>query len=142
MKFGKRVQEETEAIPLAPLIDIVFLMLVFFMTTSVFGAMERELDIQLPTANAAEQTQRAQGEIYINLKSDGTIILNDRAVTVAELQEILNRVAEHYPGGAIIIRGDRDAILGRAVDILNCCKNADIQNVSFAALSEDPKETR
>ncbi|MBN2307940.1 MAG: biopolymer transporter ExbD [Candidatus Hydrogenedentes bacterium] len=141
MKFGRRAQEEGESIPLAPLIDIVFLTLVFFMTTTVYSTLESEIDIELPTASTAEQSERSHGEIFINLRDDGRIIINNREVTLEGLQEILNRVAEHFPGGAVIIRGDRDAMLGRAIAILNCCRNADIQNVSFAALEEDVEET-
>jgi len=50
---------------------------------------------------------------------------------------VLNRVATYFPGGAVIVRGDRDANLGKAIAILNCCKNADIQNVMFAAADEE-----
>ena len=119
---------------MAPLIDIVFLTLVFFMVTSVYGALESEVDITLPTADSAVQSERNQGEIFINLREDGTIIVNDQVHTVEDLQALLYRVAELFPGGAVIIRGDRSAFLGQAIQILDCCRNADIQNVSFAAL--------
>ncbi|HOF40312.1 MAG TPA: biopolymer transporter ExbD [Candidatus Hydrogenedentes bacterium] len=138
MKFGNRASEELEGMQLAPLIDIVFLTLVFFMTTTVFTSMESELDIQLPTASQAKMDERSQGEIYINLTSDGKVIVNDRELTLEQLQGVLNRVAELFPGGSVIIRGDRNAVLGRAIAILNCCKNADIDNVSFAALQDEP----
>lgn len=138
MKFGKRTSEEAETIQMAPLIDIVFLTLVFFMTTAVFSAVEREIDIMLPTASSAEQaTQRQHGEIFINVTHDGRIILNNREYTVPELQEVLNRVAEHFPGGSVTIRGDRDSRLETVVAVLDSCKNADIQNISIAALGED-----
>ncbi len=137
MKFGHRAGEESEGIQLAPLIDIVFLILVFFMTTAVFTTLESELDIQLPTASAAEIGDRSQGEIYINLAADGRIIVNNRELTLEQLQGVLDRVSELFPGGSVIIRGDRDAMLGRAISILNLCKNADIYNVSFAALTEE-----
>ena len=141
MKFGKRIHEEAESIQMAPLIDIVFLTLVFFMVTSVYSTMESEIDITLPTANSAQQSERTQGEIFINLRSDGKIIVNGRDMSILELQEVLNSVSEYFPGGAVIIRGDREAILGRAISILNCCKNADIQNVSFAAMTEESNGT-
>lgn len=139
MKFGQQFQQESETIQLAPLIDIVFLTLVFFMVTSVFSSQESELDITLPTANSALEDERSQGEIYINLKEDGSIVLNQREMTIDELQETLYRVAEHFPGGAVIVRGDRNANLGRAIAILDCCRKADIQNVAFAALTEEPQ---
>lgn len=138
MKFGRRPAGEAESIQMAPLIDIVFITLVFFMTTAVYSTLESEIDITLPTASHAVPSDRTRGEIYINLRHDGTIVLNDREMTIPELQEVLNKVATYFPGGSIIVRGDREANLGTAIAILNCCKNADIQNVSFAALTEEP----
>ncbi len=137
MRIGRNMQQEGDAIQMAPLIDIVFLTLVFFMVTSVYGALESEVDITLPTADTARQSERTQGEIFINLRDDGTIIVNERALTLEELQETLNRVAVYFPGGAVIIRGDREAQLGRAMAILDCCRKADIQQVAFAALPEE-----
>ena len=141
MRFGLRQQQEDggDPVPMAPLIDIVFLTLVFFMVTSVYSTLESEIDITLPTADSAVASERMQGEIFVNLLADGSIVINERTVTIPELQEILNRVSEYLTGGSVIIRGDRNANLGRAIAILNCCKNANIQNVSFAAVQEDPE---
>ena len=140
MKFGRPTFDEGEQIPMAPLIDIVFLILVFFMTTSVYSTLETEIDIELPTAQSSVQSERLQGEIFVNLKEDGSIVLNDKQVDLEELQRILLRVSEHFPGGTVIIRGDKDANLGVALAILDCCKLADIQNVSFATLPAEVQE--
>lgn len=140
MKFGHLQEEQPEGVPLAPLIDIVFLTLVFFMVTAVYSTTESEIDITLPTASSAEIDERMQGEIFINLRADGQIVLNGHEVTLGELQATLLRVAEYFPGGSVIIRGDREADLGYAIAILNACKNADIVNVSFAALPTEPEE--
>lgn len=137
MRFGRRPVDEPEMFQLAPLIDIVFITLVFFMTTYAFSTLESEIDIKLPTADAAQPVDRTRGEIYINIRQDGRIVLNNKEMTVPELQEVLFRVAQYYPGGAIIIRGDRGADLGQAVAVLNCCKKADIQDVKFAVLEEE-----
>ncbi|MBX7255321.1 MAG: biopolymer transporter ExbD [Candidatus Hydrogenedentes bacterium] len=137
MRISRRFEEQTESIQLAPLIDIVFLTLVFFMTTTVYGALESEIDVSLPTANSASPIERTRGEIIINVKADGAIVLNNRTLTIPELQDVLYQVAENFPGGAVIIRGDGNSALGQSIAILNCCRNADIQNVSFAAIKED-----
>ncbi|MBI5092310.1 MAG: biopolymer transporter ExbD [Candidatus Hydrogenedentes bacterium] len=137
MKFGRRQIEQSEDIQMAPLIDIVFITLVFFMSTGIYAGIEKEIDVTLPTASNAVPLERTRGEIYINLLKDGRIVLNNREMTLTELQEVLNRVAAYFPGGAVIVRGDRDANLGTAIAILNCCKNADIQNVMFAATDVD-----
>ena len=141
MKFGRRPMEEAQGMQMAPLIDIVFLTLVFFMTTSVYSTLESEIDITLPTASSAKPSDRTRSEIYINLKKDGRIILNNRELSVPELQEVLNRVAEYSPGGAVIIRGDREAVLGKAIAVLDCCRNADIQNVLFATTEPEKEGT-
>jgi len=145
VKFGRQTREEAENLQMAPMIDIIFVTLICFMTTSVYATLERELDIRLPTASSAQESRRASGEIYINLKEDGTIVLNERRIDLPEqlpeLQRILNNVAKYFPGGAVIIRGDREAQFGSAIAILNCCKAADIQDVRFAALPEAAKES-
>ena len=123
---------------MAPLIDIVFLTLVFFMVTAAYSTMESEIDITLPTASNVADIQRARGEIYINIRADGSIVLNEREMDLEELQEVLYRVAEYFPGGSVIIRGDREAHLGQAVAVLDACKNADIQDISIAALPKQP----
>ena len=137
MRMGRPFEQEGSAIQMAPLIDIIFLTLVFFMVTSVYATIESEVDIALPTADSAVQTERAQGEIFINLQRDGTIVVNGQQMDVAKLQDVLYRVAEHFPGGSVILRGDRDAMLGRAVEVLDCCRKADIQNISIAALTPE-----
>ena len=140
MKIGRPPYEEGDQVPMAPLIDIVFLTLVFFMMTSVYTSLESEVDITLPTASSGVQSERLQGEIFVNLKSDGSIVLNEKDVTIEELQNILNRVAQHFPGGMVIIRGDREAQLGNALAILDACKIADISNVSFATIAPEGAE--
>lgn len=140
MKFGRLPIDQPEDVPLAPLIDIVFLTLIFFMLTSVYSSMESEIGITLPTATTAATNDRTQGEIYINIRPDGAIVINEREVPLSELQEILNRVATYFPGGTVIIRGDRKSDLGRSIAVLDACRHADIQNVSFAAVPpEEPQ---
>jgi biopolymer transport protein ExbD len=137
MKIHHRFQEDPDTIQMAPLIDIVFLTLIFFMWISVYATLESEVDIQLPTADTAQRGARAQGEIFITHNRDGTIMVNERILSLEELQQTLNRVAAYFPGGAVIIRGDHAANLGNAIKILDCCRKADIQNVAFAALPEE-----
>jgi len=142
MRFGRRRIEEAEGVQFAPLIDIVFITLVFFMTTYAYSTLESEIDIKLPTADTAQPSDRTRGEIYINIRQDGRILLNSKEMDIAELQEVLLRVADYFPGGSIIIRGDRGADLGMAVAVLNCCKKADIQDVKFAVLEEEPSHAK
>lgn len=141
MKIRRNYENEPEPIQMAPLIDIVFLTLVFFMATTVYGVLESEIDITLPTAETSVPTTRSQGEIYINLKADGSIVVNNRTVSLSELQEVLNKVSQFFPGSSVIIRGDQSAMLGNAIKVLDCCRKANIQNVAFSAINEKQAQT-
>ncbi len=141
MRIRRNFEQEPEPIQMAPLIDIVFLTLVFFMATTVYGVLESEIDITLPTAETSVQTTRTQGEIYINLKADGSIVVNNRTVSLDELQEILNKISQFFPGSSVIIRGDQNAMLGNAIRVLDCCRKAKIQNVAFSTINEKQSQS-
>ena len=138
MKMLPPELEQEDELPLTPLLDLVFLTLVFFMVTTAYGALESEIDITLPTADSAVQSERTQGEVFINLRADGSIVINEQTLGIEELETVLARIAEHFPGGAVIIRGDSAAALGQAVAVLDACRKADIQNIAFAAQPPEP----
>lgn len=140
MNFLERSPNEEPSIPMAPMIDIVFLLLIFFITTSVFARLENELSITVPTAESAQPPQRALGELIVNLRYDGAIVVNQRPVSKKQLQLLLTNIAKRYPDQSVIIRGDRNAVLEHAIDVLDICAKSGVWNVSFAALppSESP----
>jgi len=117
---------------LAPMIDVVFLLLCFFMTTTLYSQWETEVDITLPTASTGETLQRLAGEIIINVHADGRYVVNSRALSPAELGDLLLRIAELYPGQPVVVRGDEDADYRYIMDVMDRCRQADIFNISFA----------
>lgn len=137
MKIGRQLEQQGDEIQMAPLIDIIFLILVFFMVTSAYSNLESEVDITLPTADSAVQSERSQGEIFINVRDDGSIIVNERSMEIPELLGVLQRVAEYFPGGSVIIRADEGVNHGRVMAVLDSCRKADIQNISFAAITPE-----
>jgi biopolymer transport protein ExbD len=97
MNFLSRVSEEEPIIPMAPMIDIIFLLLIFFITTSVFARLENEISITVPTAETATTPKRNLGELIINLRLDGGIVVNQREITLDQLGILLNRIAKQFP---------------------------------------------
>lgn len=138
MNFLARAKMEEVGIPLAPMIDIVFLLLLFFITTSVFARLENEIAITVPTAESSQPNPRQVGELIINLKQDGSIVVNQRQVTLEQLRVLLSRIARQFPDQSVIIRGDSKTDLENAIHILDTCAKSGVWNVSFAAL---PPET-
>ncbi|MBD3266178.1 biopolymer transporter ExbD [bacterium] len=142
MNFLARVQEEEPVIPMAPMIDIIFLLLIFFITTSVFARMENELSITVPTAEMSTTPKRTLGELVVNVKMDGSLVVNQKQVTVPQLKILLTRIAKQYPNQSVIIRGDRKTDFENTIRVLDLCAKSGVWNVSFAALPPEEGESK
>lgn len=114
------------------MVDIVFLLLIFFLVTWNFARYETELDVKVPTAREGKETRRAVGEVILNVKSDGSIVMNRRTFTPEALQEALLKISALYPDQAVVLRGDENVDYRHIVDVLDICRGANIWNVAFA----------
>ncbi len=107
---------------LTPLIDIVFLLLVFFMLTSHF-VQEQAIDIDLPVADSGEAVaEDEQLELVIN--AEGRFLLNDHFVEPESLESLLREKLESRQDRNLRVRGDRHAPLGQAVTVLDVARKA------------------
>ena len=132
MNFRKRLQPEPRGFLIAPMVDILLVLLGFFMLTWSFSRQERELDVQMPSAGEAKEQRRSVGEVIINVKADGTLVMNRRPMSPEELLTALSRVATLYPDQAVVLRGDQRVDYGHIVQTLDICRRANIWNVAFA----------
>lgn len=138
MNFRMRYKPDPVGFQVIPMIDILFLLLCFFVTSQVYSLWETELNVQLPTAQVKDIPTRLEGEIIINVLKDGTIVINKQVLDRARLASVLERVAKLFPGQAVLIRGDSQTPYEHIIKVLDLCRAADISNVSFAtALSEE-----
>ena len=97
MKFSSR-QPEPASMQVAPMIDIVFLLLIFFIVTWQYTRSETELSVSVPTAEEGAQKNRVRGEIIINVLSDGSLKVEGSVVNLAQLREKLSLVAHDIFG--------------------------------------------
>lgn len=132
MNFRGRAQPDAPGFQIAPMIDVVFLLLIFFLVTWSFARDEMELDVQVPTAKEGKQNRRAMGEVILNVKQDGSIVMNRRELSPPELEESLARIAANYPDQAVVLRADTDVPYRFVVNVLDICQRAKIWNVAFA----------
>jgi biopolymer transport protein ExbD len=91
----------------------------------------------VPTAKEGKETRRAMGEVILNVKADGSIVLNRRVLSPAELQAALARISELYPDQAVVLRGDENVEYRSIVEVLDICRAANIWNVAFATSKAD-----
>jgi len=119
---------------LTPLIDVVFLLLVFFMLTTTFLDPERELDIDLPQAESGAPLEEEDLELVINVFADGRITLAGDAIEPAVLKARLEAAAQRDPDTPVTIRGDRRVEHGDIVGVMDACGLAGLYNLSVGTL--------
>ena len=136
MKFQVKQTSRAPQLALTSMLDVIFLLLCFFVTVSVFSQWENEISIKLPTAKTSDEPERLPGEIIVNIAMDGTILVNGSPMTLEDLGERLEKLSRYYPGQAVIIRADKESKYDHLVQVLDVCRAADIWNFSFATEGE------
>lgn len=139
MKFSSR-QPEPAGMQLAPMIDIVFLLLIFFIVTWQFSRSETELNVSVPTAEEGSELNRSKGEIIINVLQDGTIRVEGNTVDLNQLHDKLAAIAKQFENQPVRIRGDGKVAYQRIVEVIDTCQKAGIWNISFATQRPAPAE--
>jgi len=132
MNFRRHAEPRVLGFLIAPMVDILMVLLVFFIVTWNFALSENELDVRVPSAAKANEPQPYVGQVVINVKANGTIVVNRQQKTVPELLDQLKKLAQLYPDQAVIVRGDEAVDYKHIVQVLDICRQADIWNVAFA----------
>ena len=132
MNLRRHAQLHHPGIQLAPLVDVLLLLLIFFLLTWSAARNENELDVKVPKASAAKEKAAPIGDVVVNVKSDGTVVVNRRTLTAAQLTELLQGLAQLNPDQAVVIRGDEAGAYKNIIGVLNICSEAGITNVAFA----------
>lgn len=132
MNFRKNVHPERIVFQIAPMVDILLFLLVFFIMTWNFARNEAELDVKVPSAREGKENRRPVGEVILNVRKDGQIVMNRKVMTPEALKEALTRVAKLYPDQAVVLRGDENVGYKDVVGVLDICRAANIWNVAFA----------
>jgi biopolymer transport protein ExbD len=132
MNLRSRATPVHPGIQLAPLVDVLLLLLIFFLMTWNAARNENELDVKVPKASAAKEKPAPIGDVVVNVKTDGNVVVNRRTLSAAELGELLKSLVQLNSEQAVVIRGDEAGAYKNIIDVLNVCTNAGITNVAFA----------
>lgn len=131
MKFKHRIQLEKAQVEIAPLIDCVFLLLIFFLLTSNF-IFQPGIKINLPKAVTSEVIQ--ERSIIITITKENLIYFNERVVSTAELKENLRSASKQNK--PILIKADRTVSLGQVINIWDLCRDAGVSQINIATNQE------
>lgn len=132
MNFRRKKRGGAAVLQMTSLMDVVFLLLCFFVTTSVFSQWEAEVAIKLPTAKSATIPNRMPGEIILNLTDTGAVRVNGQELTLEDVTKRLMRIARLYPGQPVVIRADKTASYEKLMGLIDACRAADVWNFSLA----------
>ncbi|MEI7775895.1 MAG: biopolymer transporter ExbD [Verrucomicrobiota bacterium] len=132
MKFRSRSEPAPVAFQIAPMVDILLVLLCFFVITWSMARKENELDVRVPAASAGQESNPVVNQTVLNVKADGTIVWDRKVIGKPALMEKLKSLAALYPDYAIILRGDVKTEYEQIVQVLDTCRMAGIWNVAFA----------
>jgi biopolymer transport protein ExbD len=126
--------EEESEINVTPMLDVVFIMLIFFIVTASF-VKESGIDISRPDAATAERKER--GNILVAITESGQIWIDRRQVDVRAVRANIERLHAENPQGAVVIQADTNSKNGLLVRVMDAARLAGVTNVSIAAEVSD-----
>ena len=131
-RYSHQVEEEA-GIDLTPMLDVVFIMLIFFIVTSSF-IKESGIEVNRPQADTASSQEK--GNILIAVTADGQVWLDKQVVDVRSVRAHVERMRQEQPEGVVVVQADKDARTGLVVQVMDQARLAGVQDVVLAASTE------
>mgnify|MGYP002621632961 CR=1 FL=1 len=113
------------------MIDVVFLLIIFFMVATKFAEVERDIDLELPEVAAAAPLTSAPKQRIVSIQADGQVSLDSEKVSLADLTSILAGAQKEYPQLSVVIRGDAACAFQHVASALAACKDANISELGI-----------
>ncbi|MFT5756150.1 MAG: biopolymer transport protein ExbD [Alteromonadaceae bacterium] len=123
-------QEEAEEINMTPMLDVVFILLIFFIVTASF-VKEAGIDVNRPDAATAVKKDRAN--ILVAISDKGDIWINKRRIDVRAVQANIERLKAENPQGTVVIQADKKATTDVLIKVMDSARAAGVYDVSIAA---------
>jgi biopolymer transport protein ExbD len=127
---------DAAGIELTPMIDMVFLLLTFFLVATTFHQEEREMDIALPYANAAAPISALLHEFVVNVAGDGGVIVSGKTIDAEQLKAMVAETVKLNPDQKVTVRGDRNTPYAAIAKVLDICKQGGIQQPYLDTIPE------
>jgi len=129
-KIQNLVEEEEATIDMTPMLDVVFIMLIFFIVTASF-VKESGIDVNRPEASTAVKKDRAN--ILVAISANNEIWINKRRVDVRAVQANIERLRAENPQGTVVIQADEEATTKMLIKVMDASRAAGVYDVSIAA---------
>ena len=127
--FANLVEEEESAIDMTPMLDVVFIMLIFFIVTASF-VKESGIDVNRPDAATAVQKNRAN--ILVAISDSNEVWINKRQIDLRAVQANIERLYAENPQGAVVIQADEESNTKTLIEVMDAARAAGVFDVSVA----------
>lgn len=127
--FANLIDEEEAQIDMTPMLDVVFIMLIFFIVTASF-VKESGIDVNRP--DAATSVQKDRANILVAISDSGEIWINKRQVDARAVQANIERLYAENPQGSVVIQADKLATTERLIQVMDAARAAGVFDVSIA----------
>ncbi|MEW4452279.1 biopolymer transporter ExbD [Bremerella sp. JC817] len=124
--------EDAPALNLTPMIDILFLLIIFFMVGSKFTEMERSVDLDVPQVNDLGALTAAPEKKVINIFRDGRVMLGTQVVSLEDLKTELSASQAQYQDLGVLVRGDSDVPFQQVATVLTTVRQAGIAEMAIS----------
>ena len=126
--------EEDAPINLMPLIDMVFLLLIFFLVATTFAQAEKDTTVQLPGTDSPQPLSAPPKHVIINITAEGVTKVGGRACSRKELTEMLAHVAKNQPNREVLIRADERSLHKYFAEVAELCRKVGISELKIGYL--------
>tara|TARA_B100000989_G_C19345702_1_gene386866 strand:+ start:285 stop:686 length:402 start_codon:yes stop_codon:yes gene_type:complete len=133
LRRRSRRKSEEQGLDLTPMMDIVFIMLIFFIVTTSF-VKETGVDVNRPNAETAQRDEK--GNILVAITQNNEIWIDKRRIDLKAVRANIERLKIEYPEGSVIIQADKEARSGLLVETMDQIRLAGVQNISIAAKND------
>ncbi len=128
--IGGAHQGDESGIDLAPMLDFVLNLLIFFIITAVFV---KEIGITVSRPSAANAEKKEAGNILVMIRPDGEIVIDNRTIDIRAVRANIERLHAQRPDDAVVVAADKGAQTGILVNVIDQVRQGGVQNVSIAA---------
>lgn len=126
--------EENYEIPMTSLIDVVFLLLIFFLVATNFNRRETDHNVVLPESEAGTALVSVPSRLVINIRDSGTLVVEGRVVTETELRRMAAAFVGAHPGRPAVIRADARVPYRMVMQVFGICRAEGVRNVDLPVL--------
>lgn len=128
----KPQNDDQPGLNLTPMIDVLFLLIIFFMVATKFSELERSIDVRVPEVARPGAMTAAPEKRIINVHSDGTLELDRQPLTLDELSDRLATARREYHALGVVVRGDAGCPFQHVADVLATCRASNIGELDIA----------